>query len=244
MTATCKDRKWFAHRRHTLLPFDSAVSFLEFWSDPCKCCVSSIVLHSEMKYTSFRHFPLLECQRIFPFWCGVQQIFKMTKHHIIITVSLSSKMPNYIIMWLPPEGRNCLLFLFFFPPLEFGSLYFLLYNSKCQHNYINLEVQTTVKSNDDARNKAKKRGNNRKARLFWQCEPDAIMKIGVLQNVAAFQKSMSSLYEYVSACTILYVCASMHVSTGDLELKAVKEDFDGERNVRPCTSDLVNPSAG
>lgn len=115
MTATCKDRKWFAHRRHTLLPFDSAVSFLEFWSDPCKCCVSSIVLHSEMKYTSFRHFPLLECQRIFPFWCGVQQIFKMTKHHIIITVSHSSKMPNYIIMWLPPEGRNCLFFLFFFP---------------------------------------------------------------------------------------------------------------------------------
>lgn len=151
------------------------------------------LIHSTSFWDEVYLFPTLSfawMPRIFPFWCGVQQIFKMTKHHIIITVSHSSKMPNYIIMWLPPEGRNCLFFLFFFPPLEFGSLYFLLYNSKCQHNYINLEVQTTVKSNDDARNKAKKRGNNRKARLFWQCEPNAIMKIGVLQNVAAFQKSI------------------------------------------------------
>lgn len=76
------------------------------------------LIHSTSFWDEVYLFPTLFfawMPRIFPFWCGVQQIFKMTKHHIIITVSHSSKMPNYIIMWLPPEGRNCLFFLFFFP---------------------------------------------------------------------------------------------------------------------------------
>lgn len=76
------------------------------------------LIHSTSFWDEVYLFPTLFfawMPRIFPFWCGVQQIFKMTKRHIIITVSHSSKMPNYIIMWLPPEGRNCLFFLFFFP---------------------------------------------------------------------------------------------------------------------------------
>lgn len=153
----------------------------------------------------FLHFftsSLFEAVNVFFFWCGVQHIFKMTRHHVIIPYRYP-QIHHYAIMWLPLGGRNCVIFFF---PQDFGFSYVHLYNSKSQHNYINPEVQTAVQSNNGVQNNKRE---NSKARLFWQFEPHVIMKIGVLQYISAFERSLKCsvcmsllIPHYMSMCTI------------------------------------------
>lgn len=51
----------------------------------------------------------------------------------------------------------------------------------------------------------KEKNENGEARLFWKCEPDVIVKIGVRCYITPFQRSIETytvLYSCVSAYTV------------------------------------------
>lgn len=98
-------------------------------------------------------------------------------------------MSNHVITWLPLEGRNCVIFFFL--------------NSKSLHNYINPEVQTTVKSSDGAQNKTKKE------REWWSEIILTMRNKSNYENVCPSKcHGISKVYYivYVSGYTVLYVC--------------------------------------